>query len=340
MRLSPSRPSARSAPAELLRIISALAVVCIHASSGAGLIPYAFFNAVTRFSVPVFIMISGRFMLAGEHSLRDILKKCLRLLAMIILWGCVYALFDHFGRDVDFSSPWDFISYVLTNPVHFWYFYTAAALYLFTPFLAVLCRNASEKVLFLLCCLLFFFGCIVTPALNSGLFPTFSALMERAHFSPELGMLFFYVFGYYAVKFPPGKNLRRTLYILGALGCCLTFASVILAEKFLPGCASVPVSFYFPGNALGAMAVYLLIPEICRSGRPARFAEKLAPAARLTTGVYIIHILILEYVSRPLLDGIIPAGFLSVIANTAVTFLLSLGITFCLRLIPGLKKLL
>ena len=65
---------------DALRVIAAVAVVFIHAASYSSQVTFAFFNAVTRFSVPVFFMISGYFMLGRDASPKTALGKELMLM--------------------------------------------------------------------------------------------------------------------------------------------------------------------------------------------------------------------------------------------------------------------
>ena len=96
--------------------------------------PYALFinayiHTLTKLCVPVFIMISGRFLIGRHEPLRVFYTKRVRRIAIpLITWSILYSLYT--------NSP--FVVYELitgTAYYHLWYVYMLAGLYAITPFI-------------------------------------------------------------------------------------------------------------------------------------------------------------------------------------------------------------
>ena len=127
---------------DILRIVSSFFVVLIHVSakyyansninSNNWKIAY-YYNGVSRFGVPVFLMISGALFLSREVSFSKILKKYIgRLLTKLIFWSFIYSIYitNLSIKNIQILI----INFVLGN-YHFWFIMVIIELYLITPFL-------------------------------------------------------------------------------------------------------------------------------------------------------------------------------------------------------------
>ena len=93
-----------------LRLLACFGVVMLHSSHGSGVGDLAL-NSLFRFSVPVFVIISGYFMLSGPVT--GLPKKMLHLFVRMVLCSGVYMLYAG-------SIPENPILFLLTEPVHLW----------------------------------------------------------------------------------------------------------------------------------------------------------------------------------------------------------------------------
>lgn len=315
----------RQSNMDALRVIAAVAVVFIHAASGALAVPFAAFNAVTRFGVPVFFMISGYFMPGKDYTAKDILKKTAKLFLIMLLWSCVYSAVDIISGVSSWGGVHALIKTVLEGPVHFWYFYAAMILYLFTPLLAPFCKNAEKGIYEYILALFFIFGCIVYMLSASGISPTLDILLGKAKFSAQTGFLLCFCLGYYFRRFGVRGKILTVVYILGALGAVSTFFAAQGTIRELA------ISFFSPAVMLTAVAVFAAFTQ---SGRE----FKLSHLAGYTRGVFIIHVLVLRYVNAFLSPLLGAKGFAYVALTGTVTTALSFLITFILKKIPLVKK--
>jgi surface polysaccharide O-acyltransferase-like enzyme len=88
--------------ADLLRVIATFVIVILHVSgsswhnvpvSGFEWKVFNFYDSMARFSVPVFVMISGMFLLDNKKSLtlkKLYSKNILRIVTSFIFWYCYY----------------------------------------------------------------------------------------------------------------------------------------------------------------------------------------------------------------------------------------------------------
>lgn len=142
---------------ELLRIISSFFVVLIHVTS-IGMresdisifLPNACFNALSRWSVPVFFMVSGALLLdpAKDSPPQKIIRYISRAALCILVWGTFYSFLT---QAIYAQITWKSIPLTLYNLItgnagyHLWFLYTLAMLYIALPVFRVFTKNASQK---------------------------------------------------------------------------------------------------------------------------------------------------------------------------------------------------
>ena len=64
------RQKPKDLDADVMRVLAAFFVVVIHVAASSGGVVY---NCIARFSVPVFVILSGRYMLARKRSIPSLL---------------------------------------------------------------------------------------------------------------------------------------------------------------------------------------------------------------------------------------------------------------------------
>ena len=127
-----------------MRLLAAYFVVLIHAAWRFSAAEVIWLSAA-RFSVPLFVIISGFYLLASPQPGRKLIEKTLRLLWLMLFWSAVYYLYVRLTGTMSGGAA-ALAVYLLTQPVHLWYLYAAAALYLFTPVFFVFAEHAGRSV--------------------------------------------------------------------------------------------------------------------------------------------------------------------------------------------------
>ena len=304
---------------ECLRVLAALAVIIVHVS---GIYDLNIadhqdpswwvgnvFDSFARWSVPVFVMISGALLLGGkqEDSLQFYQKRYARLIYPLVFWSVFFILVRlATNRNFFLGSIPDAI-FTGTPFAHLWYVYMLVGMYAVTPFLKLIVNAVSEFGLLVLTLCLF-----VAAVLNLFL-----------GFEPEFFLLKFLPFlGYYVA----GLYLNRARWVCPNRVLLLLFLIAWVVLFLSAGSASVI-------NGRAAWLVfydYLNPPIIVMSISVFLMAKNglfnysgISKYARNTFGVYLIHPVFLIFSRKMNLTGSpVLAVFVIPVASFAV-FLLS-----------------
>ena len=319
---------------DVLKLLAALFVVMIHTASNFS--GHLFWGALARFSVPVFVLISGHYMLSRQSYFSSIWKRCLHILVVMICWSALFLVYDVLTLQ---SFPQNFtacVKYLLTQPVHLWYCYAIFALYLFTPVFLAFCRNASRQELEYGLGLTFFFGSIVVILLRSECFPTLNTVVDKMKLDCTLGFVFLYLAGYYLRVYPLSSLHRRLLYLLGILGFVITYLGTAWLSHGSEGPNDLLYSFFAPNVIVTSLAVYVWI-RYRHQKHPFRDSSGwLHRLSVCTPGIYFLHPMVILSFQRfapwPDFPGTIPL-------QTIAVFVISCGIVLLFQNIPVVKKL-
>jgi len=189
-----------------LRVIALFAVIVLHTSavllSQYGKVPLGnwfaadIYNALVRFAVPVFVMITGALLLHRDYDLGDFFKKRLsKIITPFLFWSLVYVWYSWHIDEISFDNDaWTNIKQVLHqlkygSSYHLWYVYMLIGLYLIIPILSRFIKAATEKEIryFLLVWLLIML--ITQPYLSP-----YNPQIDERYFTGYIGYL---VLGHY-----------------------------------------------------------------------------------------------------------------------------------------------
>lgn len=322
---------------DLLRIISSFMVVLLHTAAMGpllvnekGFMQTAVINSITRFCVPVFVMISGYFMLEKEKVPSFYVKRAVKLIFTMVCWSVLYLIKYTVTGVLSPDSIKTVLIYLFTEPVHLWYFYMLSALLLFTPFIQTFCKNADKKMYIYTLTLMFVAGCILTPLLNSRVGSFVDLITGKMKIGTLMAFPMYYMFGYFIKRF----GLKRKYAVLSLLiGLLLTVAGLVLMSFKKGFLDERLISFYAPNVAIFAMGMFALF---CNFD-----TEKAAPVkyvAPLTGGIYGIHMIFLSSVYEKT-DFINVAG-VRIILSAVITFIVSGTVIFIFKTLKkGIHKI-
>ena len=325
---------------ELMRIIAAFFVIVIHCS-GTRFMSEVICNAVSRFSVPVFIILSGYYMLVRKPEAKRIFQKSAKLFAMMIAWAGIYCVYNYVCGNIVISGIFDVFRYLLTEPVHLWYIYAAITLYIFTPVLYVFHENASEKDYLYALLLTFVFGSVVAVAVRTGVSPLLGTVVERMKVPYLLGFIFLYMLGGFFRRF--GLPERRFCFCLYTVGL-MSVGVAVIGALYLPKAGlstDLVLSFFSPLAMIPAAAFFVFVKN-CFSEKTQLSGKVRALIHNLsgcTLGVYFLHPLIIFILNTFELRFFSEAPVILVVERVFVTAALSWIITFVGKKIPLIKLL-
>lgn len=330
-----------------LRIIALYAVIILHSTSillgQYGKVPLAdwlaadFLNALVRFAVPAFVMITGALLLPREYEIGSFLKKRLtRVVIPFLFWSLVYVAYSWYNEEFTFTDNiWANIKTVLLllkngSSYHLWYVYMLIGLYFFIPVIGKYVRNASEKET-----LYFLIVWFAVMMLSQPYLSPYNPSVDMHYFAGFAGYL---VLGnYMAVKTFNIKNLRIWMLALFLFSVALIAEGSWLLLKYpvYPG-----TTFYEPVNPAVLMlsiSVFMLA-KLTMPKVPPLITRIRDFAGGYNYGIYLSHALVLYFLDDPFgISYKLCTPIVSIPLTALVCFVLSLLLVWLVNKLPGGK---
>ncbi len=342
----------RVAYADLLRALATIAVIVIHISGGwlgqtavgsSQWTALCVYDALARWCVPMFIMLSGAFLLDPKKSvrLRDIFfKYILRVLIALLVWGTFYALLDYGHSHLTFTWPGiqSALRHVLWAETHYhlWFLYMMIGLYLVTPILRALIRGASRGTLHWFFLLVFVF-CSLLPTLKE-LFPAQMALpmawARQLDVHLVLGYVGFYVAGYYLKHYTLSRLAEFILYLLGILGAVITVWGNHALSVHHGAFNGVLFVYSSPNVVFMTVALFVLFRYVLAVSEERSRRQRVSGVAKVSFGIYLVHdffIMLLRFFDISTLSF---SPILSVPVLSAGVFVCSFVVAWLISKIP------
>lgn len=334
---------------DLLRSISLIGVIVIHVcamqwrtlapASGNWAVLHVY-DMLSKFSVPVFFMISGRFMLdPGRHyTVKKMLQKTLHIAIVFVFWSAVYTLLNigrvlHGGSRLQ-DNIWVLVEF-FTGEYHMWFLFTIAGLYILTPLLRHIAASREMCGYFL--ALFLVFGSLL-PFLER--MPVGGAIIaavnKKVLLDMAVGYSGYYVLGHWLRTEKLSEKAEKWLYIGGLLGALFTVAATWFVSHFTGSADESLAEYLSPNVMLTSAAVYRFAISHQHQMRPNKWISMLA---EVSFGCYLVHPLILwifEWI------GLMPTLLHPVVmvpVLTGITLLISVGITVGMKKVPLLRSI-
>lgn len=331
---------------DLLRICAAFMVVLIHLSAEHW--PnYAynttewfvchFFDSLGRSAVPLFVMISGMFLLHPDKPLtREMLwhKYCKRILLIFLVWSAGYACVFYVlwpmwnGYPAGWSAAWQM---TWKGHYHLWYCKMLLGLYLLMPFLKKITADKTLTEYFLILTAVF---TVIIPVLP---FQVVKGFMSDTFFYFTLGFVGYFVLGYYLKTVTLSKKQQAVIYLLGIAGLLFT----IFGSVYKSYAVGLPYGYYdpqLPNVVCMTIAIFVFF-QYHANGIAGKYSNAISTVSGCTLGIYLVHPMVMVILQKFGIGVTMGALYVTIPLITIVTFLISLCITWCIKKIPVLKKL-
>lgn len=310
---------------DILRIMGCFSVIMLHVSAQTWYdVPVESstfqisnsYDALFRFGVPVFVMISGALFLAPERKV-DIKKlylhNILRLAVVYVFWSCLYGLFDCRDFAVTQISWRDIAKEMLMGRYHLWYLPMLIGIYMLLPVLKTWITHAPKKNIEYFLVLFLIFQ-ILSETLNA-VFSSDSAAYVLSLMKPEMvcSYIGYFVLGYYLVHIGIPKKYHGLLYAGAVLSCVLNVG----LGNYLAVRAGEPTGAIYDSfglfTALIATGLVVGAKEVFSGKSRSKKAERsIREVSAATLGIYVMHVGVIEILGEygihsrmmPLLIGI------------------------------------
>ena len=332
----------RSHTLDTLRTLASLLVILLHVSAeyvSAGInrdtyeSSYWIGNVVNSFSricVPIFVLISGRFLIGRNETIKQFYsKRASRLLIPLVFWSIIYFIYSAF-LSYTLNHSFDIIliikKTVLGKPFyHMWYLFMLIGLYLVTPIINSSISKVSRKNLWTASILLLIFGMI-----NSA----YDLVVGNR---PFFILWFFNYLGYFILGFlikdytiNISNRFLFALYLI--CGITISVFSYLTALHFNN---TYFYGFLSPFVIFASISIYMLFQQFNLKN------NYLSRISHLTLGIYLIHAGILSIFRLGLhkLDiHILDNPIIGIPVKFLVTFFISLLLAYIYCNSKYLKK--
>ena len=342
---------------DILRVFAAYMIVVLHLSSN--YVDVDFISSLVRMGVPLFIMISGAFLLdpgknVSGHELFAIYIP--KVIGIFLVWSAFYALVtqDIFAKisELGFAKGCESIdwsvfgkSWILGH-YHMWYFYMLVGLYLIVPFLRAIVKAGKQELLtyFLVLCL------IITSVtkLNQEIWQNeiLSGVLDKLGLTFVFGYVGYFVAGYYFNHYQFTTKRAKFIYVMGILAYIMTANSGVFfptpqeatqITDYVVSYTPVFFSNFSPTVFVMTFAMFLFF---------ARLRDKNFGKLFNAVGYFMPKYMLVVYLVHPFVIGFLTVnnllmmsvGYRSLIINSIIVFLVSLIISMIIRRFCQLMK--
>ena len=350
--MSETKMGSRIRYLDALRIIAAFGVVVLHVSgkywdesevNSPDWMACHIWNAVMRFSVPVFVMISGALFLDKNRPV-DIKKlyrnNIFRLMCAFAFWSAIYTVYRGVQEGATLGKAGLF-AFFLHGKYHLWFIYMMIGLYVLTPVLKSLndeMRRYFLKVSFVLgfalpSLMMVFHAAI--PVMGSGTAKFLEAFLSAYEVFADtfhLDYIPYYLLGYELCRIPREsidvKKAAGGLFI----GLLITVGfPVFYALKF--GTKFDEVYSTYSLNILAvSVCLFLLCRYFCKDMTAGK-KDEIGFISDTTFGIYLSHILFLDIADDYLhLFKMGMPMFFTIILLSVVIFIICMLLTALMKL--------
>jgi surface polysaccharide O-acyltransferase-like enzyme len=333
---------------DLLRVIAAFGIVWLHVSHGmvtaaAGMKVSSwwmatFADAMSRWCVPVFVMISGSLLLSKSSSgtlFSFYHRRVVKLLFPLVFWTAFYLGFKYClcGR-LDGVKELKLV-YEGQPYYHLWYLYMIICLYMVTPFIYYFVKNCSRQLLFWAVVVSFFMASVnsILKSIENGWTSSFFA-----SWPPFVG---YFLCGYYITTYRPAFFRHKAVWVIAA-ACWIALALVTGLLFPVLGHRAWEVMYSSLNPLIIGMSVCVFgtvwSPDSSKLTKQTFIGGLIDGIAPLTMGIYLVHPALMHFSKSIGVSGLFGNPLLSIPFSTLFVFTLSAAAAFLMSLVPGLRR--
>lgn len=293
---------------DLLRMAAAFSVVLLHSASqywytqdvySREWLVTNFYDAVSRFGVPVFVMISGAMFLDKSYQLnirRLYGRNILRLVLLYIVWSCVYGITDFVNFGWTLERQGALFREMLYGRYHLWFLPMMVGIYMLLPILKTWTEHVRKREIeyFLL---LFLVLQICSETLKVfKISDEVLYVLDLGKVEMACSYVGYFVLGYYLAHVGIGPKLRKALY----LAVVPSLLANVVLSVWLVRRHGVYSEMIFDSYGLFTFVVAcaLFVFAVDRGSKlsfGAKGSRLIRELSSDTLGVYVMHLWLMEF---------------------------------------------
>ena len=350
---------------ELLRIIAALLVIFNHTGPNGyflfsfypfATIPYfiyMIFTVISKIDVPMFLMLTGALLLKKDLNSKKIIQKVVRMLIVLFLFTTVFYIRLHILKYSDTFTIGDFFLRLYKGDIiiQYWYIYAYISFLLAFPFLRAMVKSLPENAYrYLIGIAILFVG--ILPCFEYRLLQGKVTLNQYGKVSWLFtNIVIFPLIGYYLENVIDIKKINKKniilVCIIALFGIAISCYMTYYKHRITGICTEVETQDFVDLFSLPiCIPVYLFVKNLSNKITFPNWLNKIIlSVGSCSFGIYLIHMAIIESKFIANLFAQLTSGFgfnsmFSIWLLCILTMFICYAITFILKLIPGLNKIL
>jgi surface polysaccharide O-acyltransferase-like enzyme len=305
--------------ADALRSLAIMAVVMIHVVGNLMVVDISktwwlanTIDSFARWSVPVFVMVSGALLLGKEEPLSAFFKKrASKMIIPFLFWTFFYELFAVRTNLESFSLVTAIKNiYIGDAFYHLWFLYMIIGIYFATPLFRAFAHQTKLLIYFVA---IWFFMC----------FENVLFYFTSMEIGLKLGMFWgftgYFLLGYLLAKHSLSKKLTLLIYAGGVVGMLVTIFGTYLATSSKGSLDIFWLDYLAPNTVLVSAAVFVLFKHSFNYNMP--FLRSFAAAS---FGIFLIHPVFLAFYK----SGIFQELFGFALHSRTIHVLFGIPVTF------------
>jgi len=341
---------------DILRVLACYMVVQIHSGefyyigpigevlNTPGARTVGWINSLFRSCVPLFVMLSGYFLFPVTDLKKFLTKRLTRILIPFVIWSVLYAFYQHFRGVTSLEQA--FIN-VLRIPVnlametgHLWFVYMLIGIYLFAPIISRWMQDSSKKEMEYF--LFFWIITLLVPYIHQ-IFPMIWGEVPwnnhpMLHYF--MGYLGYVVLANYLKKFYPQPSVNANIIAVAfiATGYAITTFGFLHRLPTAQTISSLELTWDFNtiNVAMITAGIFILVKDISITASDTGGLKLLQDISEKSYGMYLIHIMILNFVYS-VLNPLIANIAIKIPVMAVITFSFSYLMIKLLSFLPKSK---
>lgn len=337
---------------DLLRILAAFSVVMLHSAaqywyslpveSSEWKIANAY-DALFRFGVPIFVMISGALFLRKELDVKRLYTNhILRLLIIYWVWSAAYGLFDCRVYEARYITLQIIGLELEGGRYHLWFLPMIVGIYVLLPLLHSWIRHADKKMLeyFLVVFLVLQIGRETLNVLLQSQIVKFAInILDVQELSMACSYIGYFVLGYYITTHGIPKKWQKIIYwsMIPAAVLNIVVSNIFSVHK---GVADGSIyDSYGMFTFIIVVGIFLFFTEVVSKLRYSERAQGRIQEISLSTfGVYVVHIMCIELLAEWGIDSMVLPNIIGIPLLAVLVFGISIVLAAIMRRIPLIGK--
>ncbi|MHB8125745.1 MAG: acyltransferase [Desulfitobacteriaceae bacterium] len=304
------------------------------------------YDSISRFCVPLFIMLSGSLLLNKVQDYSTFFKKRLTKIALpFFTWISIFLLWRIFYLHENISLK-SAVIIIIEGPVyyHLWYLYMLIGLYIITPILTTL-TNISQRIDLKYFLSLWFIFSSIFPFMEY-VFPLLfkSTLQFGIKIPLVTGYVGYYLLGSYLANHIYNKKQIRVFWFLLILSSLLTALGTFYFSTKLNTFQGILYDYFSPTVVVQSSSIFIILIHYTKQFEPhvtSRYKKWVSSLSQASLGIYLVHALILDLLLHGslgfVLNGTTFNTWLAIPIIALVTILLSSTFSLIVMKIPLLK---